>query len=247
MVELLVILAILAIFLALALPAFSSAMTSGRATASMSNLRQLAAANLSYAADNNGFYCPAQDANNLTLWCGARTSGGNSAFDPTKGYLSPYLGATGQVKECPLFANMVTVDSFDLATGGYGYNETYIGGTPANWLQPTNIASVPHPAQTIMFATTAFAKANGLQEYPFCEPYQWVDPNNNLDGALQPSMHFRDHGRALIAWCDGHVSAELPTQLGGSDYYGGNSAQANIGFFGPTANNGYWNPAYTGP
>ncbi len=247
LVELLVVMVIVAIFITLALPAFSSAMTSGRAAASMSNLRQLAAANLSYASDNNGFYCPAQDANNLTLWCGARTSGGTSAFDPTKGYLSSYLGADGRVKTCPLFASMVTVNSFDACTGGYGYNEIYIGGTPANWLQPANIANVPRPAQTVMFTTTAFAKSNGLQEYPFSEPYQSVDPNNNLSGALQPSVHFRDHGRALIAWCDGHVTAELPTQSGGSDYYGGNSAQNNIGFFGPTTNNGYWNPAYTGP
>jgi prepilin-type N-terminal cleavage/methylation domain-containing protein/prepilin-type processing-associated H-X9-DG protein len=247
LVELLVVLAVLGILIAMALPGFSSALTSGRAAASMSNLRQLAAANLTYAAEHDGYYCPAQDANNVTLWCGARTSSGNTAFDASKGFLSPYLGADGRVKLCPLFANMVTVDSFDAATGGYGYNEIYIGGTPANWLQPTKVSNVPRPAMTVMFATTAFAKSNGLQEYPFAEPYQWVDPNGNLDGSLQPSVHFRDHGRALIAWCDGHVTAELPTQLGGTDFYGGNSAQDNIGWFGPADNNGYWNPAYTGP
>ncbi len=247
LVELLVVIAIIGLLLALAFPTLNSALISGQAAASMSNLRELAVANLTYTSEHDGYYCPAQDPTNNIRWHGTRTSS-SAPWDPTKGYLSPYLGAQGRVKICPLFAHMLTgAASFETGAGGYGYNEIYIGGTPANNFQPTNITHVLRPAQTVMFATTAFAMSSGLQEYPFCEPYQWVDPNNNLSGALQPSVHFRDHGRALIAWCDGHVTAELPAQLGGVDYYGGNSAQEKIGWFGPTDNNGYWNPAYTGP
>ena len=36
------------------------------------NLRQLAAANLNYAQDHNGRYCPAQDQSNLRRWHGGR-------------------------------------------------------------------------------------------------------------------------------------------------------------------------------
>jgi len=254
LVELLVVMAIIGLLIALALPALNSALTSGRAAASMSNLRELAAANLTYTSEHDGYYCPAQDVNNLIRWHGGRTTtgaGDDAAFDPAKGYLSPYLGTDGRVKECPLFANMVTgSSSFENGSGGYGYNEVYIGGTPtAPWplnYQPTCVSRVPRPSQTIMFTTTALAKVNGLQEYPFCEPYQFVDPNGNLDGAATASVHFRDHGRALVAWCDGHVTAELPAQLDGVNLYGGNSTQDNIGWFGPSDNNGYWNPAYTG-
>jgi prepilin-type N-terminal cleavage/methylation domain-containing protein len=245
LVELLVVLGIMAILMAFTYGAITSALISGRAGASMSNLRGLAVANLSYATDHDGFYCPAQEPTNTILWCGARSTAGDTPFDPSKGFLSPYLGDDGKVKECPLFVGMTTVDSFDACTGGY--NEIYIGGTPANNFQANCMDNVPNPSKTVMFTTTAFAKNNGLQEYPFSEPYQWVDANGNLAGSLQPSVHFRDHGRALVAWCDAHVSAELPAQLGGTDYYGGNSQQSEIGFFGPTANNGYWNPAYTGP
>ena len=95
-----------------------------------------------------------------------------------------------------------------------------------------------------MFATTALARGESVQEYPFAEPYRWVDPNGALQGTLQPSVHFRANGRALIAWCDGHVTAELPGKLGGSDYYGGNSAKQQIGWFGPERDNGYWNPDF---
>lgn len=92
-----------------------------------------------------------------------------------------------------------------------------------------------------MFTTSAFAKSNGLQEYAYTEPYQWVDPNGNLAGPLQPSTHFRANGKALVAWCDGHVSKVSPNDSSGPNYYGGDNTDSLIGWFGPTANNGYWN------
>jgi prepilin-type N-terminal cleavage/methylation domain-containing protein/prepilin-type processing-associated H-X9-DG protein len=246
LVELLVVMGIIALLATVLMSSFGSALTSAKAVVSMNNLRQLAAANVAYSVDNNGYYCPAaKDANYTYLWCGSRV-GSTSTYDPTQGYLSPYLGQSRQVKICPLFAAMTIVDSFDAATGGYGYNEVYIGGSPSNVTpyQPIKANNIPRPAMTVMFTTTALAKSNGLQEYPFCEPPNWPDPSW---GAVQASVHFRDNGRALVAWCDGHVTAELPSQLGTTDYYGGNSTKSEIGWFGPTDNNGYWNPAYTGP
>ena len=247
LVELLVVVSIIAILVAIALPVYGKVMIRVRATASMSNLHQLATANLSYVADNAGYFCPAQDLKNLVRWHGARTSS-TGTFDPTKGFLSPYLGREGRVVTCPLFADMIKGSgSFEDGTGGYGYNATYIGGTPADFYQPIAVSQVPRPPQTVMFASTAFAKSDGLQEYPFCEPREWVDPNYQLSGELQPSVHFRANGRAIVAWCDGHVTLEAPSQLGGTDYYEGDSKTAKIGWFGPKENNGYWNPAYPDP
>jgi prepilin-type N-terminal cleavage/methylation domain-containing protein/prepilin-type processing-associated H-X9-DG protein len=249
LVEMLVVMAIIALLGACLYQGFSYALISARASVSMSNLEQLAEANMTYASDHDGYYVPAQDQFNLVRWHGTRTSVG-APFDPTKGYLSPYLGQTGEVKICPLFLNALEgANSFENGSGGYGYNEIYIGGTPSNNYAGINSIKVHHPERTVMFTTTAFARSDGLQEYPFCEAPQWVDPNNNLAGALQPSVHFRANGKALVAWCDGHVTAEPPSVLGGTDYYGGNSAQEKIGWFGPVDNNGYWNPDYqeTGP
>lgn len=247
LIELMVVVMIIAVLIALCFPAYFRILNSGRASASMSNLHQLAAANLAYVADNNGYYCPAQEKTNRIRWHGARTSGA-AAFDPSKGFLAPYLGESGRVKMCPLFADMLSGSaSFENGTGGYGYNATYIGGTPADPYQPLHSSRVPRPAQTVMFTTTALAKSSGIQEYAFSEPYQWVDPNNNLAGPLQPSVHFRANGRALVAWCDGHVTAEVPAKLGGTDYYGGDSEAEKLGWFGPDEKNGYWNPDFEGP
>lgn len=239
--ELLVVMCIISVLSVLSYTALINAIRKAQAAASMSNLRQLAIANLAYAADHDGYFCPAQDEYNLVRWHGVRDSV-SDPFDSSKGYLAPYLDGDGKIKVCPLFAQFVS--GFEDGSGGYGYNETYIGGTPANLYQPNRITQVPNPTQTVMFTTTAFAKSNGMQEYPFSEPPQWVAPNGSLSGSLQPSTHFRADGKALVAWCDGHVSAEPPSQLGGTDYYGGNSGQDLIGWFGPLANNGYWNPNY---
>jgi prepilin-type N-terminal cleavage/methylation domain-containing protein/prepilin-type processing-associated H-X9-DG protein len=246
LIEVLVVVAIMAILIALSYGALQRALTVAKVGVSSSNLLELGRANLTYAGDHDGSYCPAQEPQNLIRWHGART-GTSAPFDATKGFLSPYLGQSMIVKADPLFTSYATgADSFEDGSGGYGYNEIYIGGTPQDNFTPTTQIKVPHPERTVMFTTTAFANADGFQEYPFSEAPQWVDPNNQLSGALQPSVHFRAFGKALVAWCDGHVTQELPSQLGGTDYYGGDSSKEKIGWFGPVANNGFWNPDYQG-
>ena len=82
-------------------------------------------------------------------------------------------------------------------------------------------------------------------KYPFAEPYFAPRADGTPSFDLQPSLHFRANGRALIAWCDGHVTAEKPFQLGGPNYYGGNNAKELIGWVGPENENGFWNPNRT--
>ncbi len=135
-------------------------------------------------------------------------SGSVRTFDPAEGFLSPYFGKSDRVGVCPQFRDHVKgEDSFENGSGGYGYNAIYIGGTPADPFVAEKPANVRHPARTLMFATTAFAKADGLQEYPFAEPRTAVNPDGTPAYTLQPSVHFRFRGKALIAWCDGHISS----------------------------------------
>ncbi len=243
LIELLVVISVIAVLAALLMGGLQAARAKGDAIACTSNLRQLAAANLAYTAEHDGAYVPAQDVSNGVRWHGER-SGPGQAFDPTRGPLAPYLGGERRVKLCPTFRDALKGgQTFEEGTGGYGYNATYIGGTPANPFAPARLANVPQPALTVMFTDTAFARAAGLQEYAFCEPRRWVNPAGKLRGRLIPSVHFRHSGRANVAWCDGHVSAEDPSELGGDDaYYGGDPGKWKLGWFGPDGGNGYWNP-----
>lgn len=257
-----------------------------REAQSVNNIRQLAIANITYAADNGRFVRDSNDANNKR-WFGSRTGNGRSGgaadvYSGTGGYLSDYL-AGGAVRYCPVFLNMIAGDNkilsgsdsqhFERGTGGYGYNSVYIGRTPEMLLggggggtpelgatrpkggqgeesntvsSPGNwVHSVADGARTVMFTSTAIVKSDQrLVETAETVPYQFLVPDG-LGGSMTPTTHFRFRGSALVAWADGHVSFEKPNGFGGQNVYGGNNSKFNVGWFGPTDNNGYWNPRYS--
>ena len=252
LIELLTVIAIVGVLAGILVPVVGAARRTAQQAASTSNLRQLATATLTYIAEQRGLFPPSMSFDNNTRWHGQRSSG-SAPFDSAKGWLGPYLGRDGRVKVCPAWAALdlaPDAESFETGAGGYGYNTTYLGGpipdTPTGPYRPARFANLPQPSRTVMFATTALARANGLQEYPFAEPPCWLNPGGGLEGENQPSTHFRFGGKALAAWCDGRVSAEVPNAAAwpGANYYGGDNRKSAIGWFGPTEANGYWNPYF---
>ena len=241
LLELLAVLTVVAILSTLLVVAAKAVRSAGDAAQCVSNLRQLVAANLAYAAEHDARYVRAQDETNTVRWHGVRPNSGGR-FDPSTGPLAPYLG-DGRVKLCPALRRVLTGTlSFEDGTGGYGYNAVYIGGTPLDPFTPELLSKVSRLAGTLMFTDCAFPVSEGLQEYAYAEPRHWVDYAGRTRGPLSPSMHFRHGGRANVAWCDGHVSAEAATQLGGTNEYGGDARKWQIGWFGDAAANGPWNP-----
>jgi prepilin-type N-terminal cleavage/methylation domain-containing protein/prepilin-type processing-associated H-X9-DG protein len=242
MVELLVVMAVVSVVAALTMSALARGRHHRDAAQCISNLRQLAQANLRYAADNGGQFVYAMDRPNRRRWHGERRDVDES-FDPTRGPLAPYLSHEGRVKICPAFEGMITDrTSFEVGAGGYGYNAAYIGGSPRNRFEGERVSNVERPSQTLMFADTAMARSHGIQEYPFAEPWEWVTSSGKLGGELTPSVHFRHDRHANVAWCDGHVTAEKPSPIPGHSFYGGDNRKYHIGWFGPYKENGYWNP-----
>ncbi|MEM0964675.1 MAG: prepilin-type N-terminal cleavage/methylation domain-containing protein [Verrucomicrobiota bacterium] len=230
-----------------------SAHSSSLAIRSATNIRQLAVANLNYAAEH-GTFAPIANRNNTKRWSGGRASDGS--FDPALGYLADYLGESRQVTPCPLFTEMVTGgDSFESGAGGYGYNDNYVGGRPEGqsggrraWdSDGDRIAARPsqilEPSRTVMFTSSAYATGDSVQEYPFSHPPFWDFGSGPSGMRPSPSVHFRFSGRALAAWCDGHVSFEsIESRDVGHNPHGGNADTQMLGWFGPDENNGFWNP-----
>ena len=70
-------------------------------------------------------------------------------------------------------------------------------------------------------------------EYSFAEPRFHPQYGSRAD----PSIHFRHHGTANIAWCDGHVSRKTRTFSWSSGFYAGDPERFNIGWFGETDDN----------
>lgn len=245
LLELLVVLTVIALLAALMITAVRSGRESGDAAQCVNNLRLLAQANIRYAAENGGLFCFAMDKPNRRRWHGERRDV-DEKFDPTKGPLAPYLGREARVKICPSFESVLTgKDSFEEGSGGYGYNAVYVGGSPRNKWEGERLLNMERAPRTVMFTDAAMARGKGIQEYPFSEPWQWVTSDGSLAGGLTPSVHFRHNGFANVAWCDGHVSAEKPSVIPPSNFYGGDNQKYNIGWFGPHAENGFWNPRRT--
>jgi prepilin-type processing-associated H-X9-DG protein/prepilin-type N-terminal cleavage/methylation domain-containing protein len=241
LMELLVVVAVIGLLAAFGLGALPAALGSAQAAACRSNLRQLAAANLAYAADHGRYVAAAADiaGKNSIRWHGVRSG---KAFDGAKGPLAPYLGGGGAsawVRQCPGFRPEAE-GGFEAACGGYGYNALGVGSEiclPGNGVKTEfgmRPGALARPAATVMFADAAFLKGSGtkakLIEYSFAEPPQFAG-----GGTPWPSIHFRHRGKANVAWCDGHVSAEI------LDRTDGRSAGHALGWFGPD-DNGLFDP-----
>ncbi|MBC8127181.1 MAG: type II secretion system protein, partial [Gloeobacteraceae cyanobacterium ES-bin-144] len=162
LIEIMVVISMITVLSGIVYTLGKSMITNAQIAESTANLRSLAIANTVYASDY-GVFCPAFNRANTLRWHGSRSST-NGKFDPTKGFLSPYLGKSMRVTTCPLFKYYVKgSESFEDGTGGYGYNAAYIGGKPG-WnydsnkiVIPENPLHIPDPARTVMFTTTAFA------------------------------------------------------------------------------------------
>lgn len=259
LIELLVVISVIAMLMAILMPALGTARSESRSLACKSNLRQLLLASIGYATENDGSYAPAAsdmwDNAGLHRWHGRRDTLDDS-FDPLRGPLAGYL-ADGRVKECPAkvgFAKGLDWSAnFEQGCGGYGYNMTYIGsriwqgGTSSvqdwkdSYARTTRMAEIASPGETVMFADTAMAKDREfLIEYSFVEPPFAVLNGQPATGFyLSPSIHFRHRARANTGWADGHISPDRMATLNDVNAYGVQSADMKLGWFDPVDNSLY--------
>lgn len=256
LVELLIVIAALALVVALLMPALAGARSQAHRLVCRSNLRQLVLANIGYATEDEGSFVPAArdmwDSAGLHRWHGVRDRPGEP-FDPARGLLSAYL-ADGRIKECPAGVDFVQSDdwnsSFERGCGGYGYNMAYVGSRlwdagvqgPGAFREAyertTTVGEISRPGRTLMFADTAMANsADSVIEYSFAEP-PFLVWSGQLVGDLymSPSVHFRHRDRANVAWADGHVDGRPMAPAGGPNAYGIESAPLGLGWFDPVDN-----------
>ena len=247
LIELLVVISLIALLMAMLLPGLSSARKQAKATVCKSNIRQITLANMLYAQDSGGVYCPgaAGFLKNLNRWHGARDNV-SDPFDAARGLLVPYLGPEGGIRQCPAFDAAAIADEsggFERGNGGYGYNNAYIGvqrkptpggaSTVATDRAGAVADRVTRPGDTLMFTDSAFARST-IIEYSFAEPrFHPHYPIYRMD----PSIHFRHRGLATVAWCDGHVDARRRTSTWSSGLYTGDPDRLGIGWIGQADDN----------
>lgn len=255
-IELLVVISIIALLLAIMMPALTAARASTRALVCKTNLHQLLLANIGYASENDGFFVSAASdmlyGPGLHRWHGTRNTLDES-FDSRKGPLAGYL-ADSRVKECPSKVNFVKNQdwntNFEQGCGGYGYNMTYIGSrlwqaglsSERDWIdayaRTSRIEEIRKPAQTLMFSDTAMANdGDSLIEYSFAEPPFAVQNGLPVTSFyMSPSIHFRHKDNANIGWADGHISQLKIAPFNDTNVYEIKSADLKLGWFDPIDN-----------
>ena len=249
LVELMVVIAVIAVLAALLVPAMTAGIDRAQSVKCQSNIRQLFAANTLYAADHGSYVAAAPDVfgADLLRWHGTRSSR-QKPFDGKRGPLYEYLSKSDGIRGCPSFKNYrsgASFNAFEDSCGGYGYNDRGVGSR-AYWLGYNNAGvscgispgAIRQPASTVMFCDTAYPQPYGnptyLIEYSFAEAYQFLDGQKPpaASGQADPTIHFRHGGRANVVWCDGHVSQETMTFSATANGF----KNQNVGWFGPTNN-----------
>lgn len=209
LVELMVVIAIIAILATLLLPALSRARKSAQRVKCTNNLRQLGLATQLYWEDNHGRtfrYGGFPTNGGVLYWFGWMGQGaeGEREFDLSQGVLHAYLKGKG-VESCPaLHPHLAKFKLKASSTSyGYGYNR-FLSAPPKT--PPVQMARVRNTSETLLLADAAQVntwQAPASKDNPMLEEWYYVDDSTN-----QPNGHFRHAGRANAVFCDGHVGLE---------------------------------------
>jgi prepilin-type N-terminal cleavage/methylation domain-containing protein len=227
LVELLMVIAIIAILAALLLPMISAARSKARVTTCMSNLRQISLGVRMYSDDSN-------DASPSAGPAAATSTNVVSLYSGYKEFMKNYVGVKGvsssrdKLFACPadtFYPNFITNGPLPLhyvqesfhdvpfsSFSSYMFNggdnvtrkfEKFEVTLPG--LSGIKLSSIRHPARTVLVA-----------EYSAAVPWSWHEPS--------PGLMFND-AKKVVSFVDGHVSY-IKIYWDSTPYAGGTSTLA---------------------
>lgn len=204
LVELLVVIGIIALLIAMIMPALAVARDSAKRVQCLSNLRQMVIAANAYAVTYRGSYpiayYTASEGTTIYNYSWDMTIISSPA-QPTQivpGILWQGRG-TLQIQQCPAYEKRTT--SVDPYTG-YNYNTSYIGhGQFERIVAPTKMSAVRKPSETVIFGDGQYAGgANKYMRAPFPNPADQL-----FVGRWAGTQGFRHRRMTNVAFCDGHA------------------------------------------
>lgn len=212
LLELLVVLAIVAVLVALLVPAAGRSLEAARGVQCMSQLRQLSIAAHAYAANRNGRLPPAYTQNRFeegrllrAEWDYITEVNWNQGGRQTR---RPGLlwedEIDARVHQCPSFrgADHAQGDPYT----GYNYNTSYLGHGPAEaHPEAARLEDVRSPTTCAMFGDGEYADgANKFMRAPLDDV---ANGGDRFAFRYTGTQGFRHAGRTPVVFVDGHTAA----------------------------------------
>jgi prepilin-type processing-associated H-X9-DG protein/prepilin-type N-terminal cleavage/methylation domain-containing protein len=229
LVELLVVVAIIAILAAMLLPALARAKMTAKRINCLSNLHQMGVAAQIYVGDQNGSYPTAyyyaMENGVMVAYAWDLTTINSSPTQVVPGLLWQGQGANA-VQQCPAFtggANWLA-DPYT----GYNYNTSFIGhGQFESIPEPAKASAVRQPTATALFGDGQYAAgADKFMRAP------WPNPGDqSFSGRWAGTQGFRHQNRSNVAFCDGHAESLRDRFTDNKD--GAGKVAAGTGFLSP--------------
>lgn len=207
LLELLVVIGIIAVLIAIGLPALRVAREQAKSAQCFSNLRQLAQAAFAYVQANDGSFPPSTYQNGLDWDFDTRSP---QAIRP--GIL--WMGATNMaVQQCPNYDGRSPTVSDPFT--GYNYNTSYIGRgkqekTPLGDLReaPMRLSSIHRPSQIALFGDGQYDNnTNKFMRAPVLMGSTDVGDGASAAVRLAGTQGYRHRGRTNVCYCDGHAQS----------------------------------------
>lgn len=208
LVELLVVIGIIAMLIAVLLPALAASRQQATNVKCLSNLRQLAQFAFAYCAENNGAFP-------LAYWDYDKDRSPEASWD----YIIEHINGVRTVQPGILFGrrggtSVAQCPSYDRsipggdAFTGYNYNTSYIGG---RFTQDGNdhrasakLGKLRDPVHTALFGDGEYASGpNKYMRAPFPSP---EDPSS-AEVHASGSQGFRHRNATNVAFADGHAES----------------------------------------
>lgn len=225
LLQMVVVVAILAILAALLFPALQKTLESARSAKCIGNLRQIGMGILSYTSDNNGIFPPFQEGT-YTTW----EYVGHFEYNGTLGnlagwggYIYPYLGGRGNWKVfvCPSDPHAAERNLTDYTSNGglgtgasYSLNAGYIGAPRGVSYNVSAENSAGAQSRQVRITDLQWASQTCLVADDSCKnvwPVNQSRPVGLLYAPWASAVYHPQHSGGLnVLYCDGHVA---PTNL----------------------------------
>jgi prepilin-type N-terminal cleavage/methylation domain-containing protein/prepilin-type processing-associated H-X9-DG protein len=224
LVELLVVIGIIALLVAILLPALSGARKSANTIKCLNNLKEMGRALLMYSDDNHGFLIPTSCANTqsfvvngvLTPNIYVRWYGGAIGNVTTGPYVAaasplfPYLdNALNNLGGCPEFLYLTDSKRPGYGPCSYAYND-WCGRGPdgSGNISGNKLVAFLRPADKAAF----WDSARILPPNTALDRTPWGYPTSGNPNTSQPDPNFHGihNGLGNIFWLDGHASSQAP-------------------------------------